>query len=101
MPPMLDLNAINSRFCRFHLMKVLHISAPINGATEQTLQLALQGIGWPATSQDVRRQLFYLKQRGLVEIIDESKDVWSARLTPDGMDVMEETKPFPDFLSKS
>ena len=98
---MIDINAVNAKSMRYHILKLLHMSNSIKAPnTERCLVLGLQGIGWPATSHDVRRQLEYLKARNLVEITNQDKEIWSANILPDGVDILEGSVPFPAFLSK-
>lgn len=101
MSAMLDMNAINAKAMRWHILKLLHMSNSIKHPnTERCLVIGLQGIGWPATTNDVRRQLEYLKARGLIEILNQDKDIWSANILPDGIDIIEGTTPFPAYLAK-
>jgi len=48
----------------------------------------------------VRRELAYLRDLGLVEIFDQETDLWAAKLTATGVDVVEYTIAAPPGIAR-
>lgn len=59
--------------------------------SETILYRLLHDVSVPLTPHELRVQLDYLEDRGLIQINDKDGEVWSAELTRDGRDVVEYT----------
>lgn len=77
---------------RWLILLTLYAARPI-GAAEGLILTAIQGAPHQATALDIRRELGYLEERGLLKIDPLSKEQpqWQAKLTRDGVDVVEYT----------
>ena len=61
---------------------------PVN---ERILFRLLHDVQLPLTPNELRRELDYLKDRGLVSLVGEAENDWNAELTRHGVDVVEYT----------
>lgn len=85
-----DLERATREEARWRILRGLDAGRPYPVA--ETILLRLLGdINLPATAHSVRRELDYLEERGLIEVMHREDAVWSARLTRDGVDVVEYT----------
>lgn len=86
----IDLDRQRREFTRWVLMLALNNARPI-GAWEEVLVSTMQGVYVDATRQEVRLELDYLEERGLVKIKRRPDGRWFAELSRDGVDVVEYT----------
>jgi hypothetical protein len=77
---------------RWRILRTLDAGRPI-GASEQLVWRVLTDLKIPFSINDVRREMAYLRDRGLIEIEGEDTDIWFGKLTWHGTDVVEYTKP--------
>jgi hypothetical protein len=75
---------------RWHIVLTLNNSRPI-GASEELVLATIQGIYPDATSLELRRELDYLENRGLIHLIKEPSGRWVSDLTRYGVDLAEYT----------
>ncbi len=86
---LIDIKLSRVERARWYLLVALASSRPI-AASEGTLQRVLDSTDMALTDAEMRSELDYLEQRGLVAIArDELTDEWSARLTADGVDFVQ------------
>ncbi len=64
---------------------------PIGGTYTGTVEPFLSGVPLPVTQHELRRELDYLEERGLVKLRNQNTGVWFGELTRDGIDVVEYT----------
>ncbi len=86
----IDLERAQREEARWRILRVLDIGRP-RGLAETVIWRTLNDIELPITPQGVRRELNYLRGRGLVTITGEDAETWIAALTHDGIDVVEYT----------
>jgi len=87
---MLDQEKQRREFGRWVLLLALNNARPV-GAWEETLLVTLQGMYADTTRIELRRQLDYLADRGLVEIVKHPNGRWFAGLKRYGVDIVEYT----------
>ncbi len=86
----IDLEKAHREQMRWLIMVALNAARPI-GTSEAIVLSAIQE-AIPATQLDVRRELEYLEDRGLVEIEGRGmRPLWHAKLTHHGIDIVEYT----------
>lgn len=86
----MDIAKIRREMMRWNILLTLNNARPI-GASEALVLSVVQAISSDATQVEVRRELDYLEERGLVQIHREPSGHWRAELTRDGVDVAEYT----------
>lgn len=86
----IDLQKAQRETLRWLVLATLDAARPI-GAPETLVLSAIQGVPLPVTALELRRELDYLADRGLVEITGRESPVWHATLTRAGVDVVEYT----------
>ncbi len=84
---------------RWRVLRVLDAGRPI-AVSETIVWRVLADIKLALTLNALRRELSYLRDRGLVEIEGEDHDTWYARLTASGVDVVEYTAPAPPGIAR-
>jgi len=87
---MVDQEKIRRENMRWLVLLTLYNASPI-GAYEELLLATIQAVHQDATALEVRRQLDYLSDRGLVQLRKEPGGRWFGDLTRDGTDVAEYT----------
>jgi hypothetical protein len=75
---------------RWRILRTLDAGRPI-GASEQLIWRVLTDLKLPFSINEVRREMAYLRDRGLIEIEGEDTDIWFGKLTWHGTDVVEYT----------
>jgi len=86
----IDLERAQREEARWRILRVLDISRP-RGMAETVIWRTLNDIELPITPHGVRRELHYLRDRGLVTIAGEDAETLIAALTRDGVDIVEYT----------
>lgn len=88
----IDFEKASRETLRWLIMATLNAARPL-GAAEPLILSAISGIPHRVTALELRRELGYLEERGLILIPPSSKEspVWHARLTRAGVDVAEYT----------
>ncbi len=84
---------------RWRVLRVLDAGRPI-AVSETIVWRVLADIKLALTLNALRRELSYLRDRGLIEIEGEDNDTWYARLTASGVDVVEYTAPAPPGIAR-
>ena len=86
----IDLEKVRREEIRWRLLKALDAGRP-HSVTEALLLAVLDDVHLTVTELELRRELDYLRDRGLVTITGEIDNDWQADLTRDGIDVVEYT----------
>ena len=86
----IDLEKARREEIRWRLLKALDAGRP-HSVTEALLLAVLDDVHLTVTELELRRELDYLRDRGLVTIKGEADNDWQADLTRDGIDVVEYT----------
>jgi hypothetical protein len=84
----IDLERAQREEARWRILRVLDIGRP-RGLAETVIWRTLNDIELPITPHGVRRELHYLRDRGLVTIAGEDAETLIAGLTREGIDVVE------------
>ncbi|MBN1830279.1 MAG: hypothetical protein JW884_14195 [Deltaproteobacteria bacterium] len=87
----IDIEKAKRSQMRWLILETLNAARPI-GASDRTILTAIQGIIADATLLEIRREMDYLEDRGLIKI--EGREIqpnWHAELTHHGVDVAEYT----------
>jgi hypothetical protein len=84
----IDLHQKQREEARWRILRVLDAGRPF-GCNETIIWRALHDVRLPFTMMEVRRELSYLYDLGLVELIDRDTDTWAAKLTAKGVDLVE------------
>ncbi|MDO8414140.1 MAG: hypothetical protein Q7S51_10175 [Gallionellaceae bacterium] len=86
----MDIAKVRREMMRWNIILTLNNARPI-GAAEELVLSVVQAISPDATQIEVRRELDYLEERGLVKIQREPSGHWRAELTRWGVDLAEYT----------
>jgi hypothetical protein len=89
---MIDVERANRENIRWLILLTLNSARPV-GARESLILATLRAVPAPLTEHELRRELDYLEERGLVHILGRDSPQWSAQLTREGVDVVEYTVP--------
>lgn len=84
---------------RWRVLRILQASRPV-GASERIISRILTETGLPYSSADLRRELTWMADAGLIEIIAEEDGTVAAKLTRDGIDVAEYSVPAPEGVRR-
>jgi Fe2+ or Zn2+ uptake regulation protein len=89
----IDLEKVQREESRWRILRALDAGRP-QPVADTILFRCLHDIALPITPNQVRRELAYLEERGLVHVIGRgTSPTWLAELTRDGVDVVEYTVP--------
>ncbi len=86
----IDLEKQKREQLRWLILITLNAARPI-GANEQLILQTVQGVPLAVTQLELRREIDYLEERGLVKVRNQHTGNWFAELTRDGVDVVEYT----------
>jgi hypothetical protein len=84
---------------RWRILRVLDAGRPI-AVSETIVWRVLTDVKLSMTVNALRRELSYLRDRGLLEIEGEHEETWYGRLTASGVDVVEYTAPAPPGIAR-
>lgn len=84
---------------RWRILRVVDAGRPIP-VSEQIVWRVLSDIKLSLTLTQVRRELTYLRDLGLLELEGEDTETWFARLTASGVDVVEYNKNSPAGVAR-
>lgn len=87
---MIDDKKVRREALRWYLLVSLNNARPL-GAFEEMLLSVAQAMYGDATQMEVRRELDYLGDRELIELVKQPDGRWRAELSRDGVDVVEYT----------
>lgn len=86
----MDLEKSKREHLRWQMLVAVNASRPVP-LNEQLMLSVLQDVPLHITPLELRRELDYLEDRGLIELTGRHGQVWSATLTRYGVDVVEYT----------
>lgn len=85
-----DAEKVRRESIRWHILLTLNNASPI-GAWEEVILSVTQALYPDETALDLRRNLDYLAERGLVKLVKHPGGRWFADLTRHGVDIAEYT----------
>jgi hypothetical protein len=86
----IDIEKQKREQLRWLILETLNSARPI-GANEGLMLNVVNDIQGQVTGRELRLELDYLTDRGLVSITGKDTPIWHAELTRDGVDVVEYT----------
>jgi hypothetical protein len=95
----LDLEQRQREEARWRILRVVDAGRPI-AVSEQIVWRVLTDIKITLSLNQLRRELSYLHDLGLIEVEGEDCDIWFARLTAQGVDVVEYTVKAPAGVAR-
>lgn len=95
----IDLEKQQREQMRWLILVTLNAARPI-GANENLVLQAINDVPLHITQRDLRRELDYLEERGLVHLTQRDGPVWFAKLTRDGVDVAEYNVPVEPGIAR-
>lgn len=95
----IDLEQKNREEARWRMLRVIDAGRPI-AVSEQIIWRVLTDIKLALSLNAVRRELAYLRDLGLVELEGEGAETWFAKLTANGVDVVEYNFPSPAGVAR-
>ena len=78
---------------RWRILRGLDAGRPYQVSETILWRLVSGDLGLPVSPMMLRRELVYLEERGLIEVLNRDEATWAARLTRAGIDVVEYTVP--------
>ncbi len=95
----MDLEQKQREEARWRILRVLDAGRPI-AVAETIIWRVLHDIRMPMSVNTVRRELTYLRDLALIELEAEDTDTWFARLTAQGVDVVEYNHESPAGIAR-
>ena len=99
MPEGIDLEQKRREEARWRMMRVIDAGRPI-AVSEQIIWRVLADIKLSPSLITVRRELAYLRDLGLLELEGEEGEIWFAKLTAAGVDVVEYNHASPAGIAR-
>ncbi|HHE3720922.1 hypothetical protein ROV65_03290 [Pasteurella multocida] len=96
---MLNFEQNKKEHIRWLILLTLDHARPI-GAVESLLLSTIQTVPMQLTMIELRRELDYLQDKGLLEIKGRDTARWHAKLTSAGVDVVEYTAPAGNGIAR-
>src|ERR1700730_9532701 len=84
---------------RWRILRVLDAGRPI-AVSENIVWRGLHDIRLPMSVSSVRREIDYLRDLGRIEVEGEKTESWFAKLTAQGVDVVEYTVAAPAGIAR-
>jgi hypothetical protein len=95
----MDLEQKQREEARWRILRVLDAGRPI-AVSENIVWRVLHDIRLPMSVSGVRREMDYLRNSGLIEVEGEDTESWFAKLTAQGVDVVEYTLAAPAGVAR-
>ena len=99
MPDAMDLEQRQREEARWRILRVIDAGRPI-AVSEQIVWRVLTDLKIALSLNQLRRELSYLHDLGLVELEGEECDIWFGKLTAQGVDVVEYTVKAPAGVAR-
>ncbi|MBL8512171.1 MAG: hypothetical protein JNM52_11070 [Betaproteobacteria bacterium] len=96
---MTDLDRARREQIRWRILATLNISRP-QGANEGLILAVLNDIKLQVTQKELRCELDYLAESGMLIISGQDSGTWVGKLTPRGIDIAEHTEPAPAGIGR-
>jgi hypothetical protein len=87
----IDIDRNRRELVRWYVLVAINSGRP-EVVAESLILSAIQSVPIQCTALELRRELDYLEERGLVELDRHEGAPWAAKLTRHGVDVVEYTK---------
>src|SRR6266705_5648210 len=94
-----DLEQKQREDARWRMLRVLDAGRPI-GVNETIVWRVLHDVKIGLSQMQIRRELKYLQDLGLVYIQGEGSETWSANLTASGVNIVEYTVECPPGIAR-
>jgi len=75
---------------RWVILRALNAAHPM-GTTETVVMSAIAPLFADVTTAELRREIAYLEERGLIEIGEKRRPIWQAKINRHGIDIVEYT----------
>jgi hypothetical protein len=95
----IDLEQKQREEARWRILRVLDAGRPI-AVSENIIFRVLDDVRLPLGPTGVRRELDYLRNLGLATVDEADSEVWYAKLTAAGVDIVEYTVPPPPGITR-
>ena len=95
----IDLEQKQREEARWRILRVLDAGRPIT-VSENIVWRVLHDIRLPMSVSSLRREIDYLRDLGLIEVEGEETETWFAKLTAQGVDVVEYTLAAPAGVAR-
>jgi hypothetical protein len=95
----MDIEQTRREEARWRILRVVDAGRPV-AVCEQIVWRVLTDIKIALSLNQVRRELSYLHDLGLLELEGEDSDIWFAKLTAHGVDVVEYTAKAPAGIAR-
>ena len=99
MPDGVEFEQRQREEARWRVLRVVDAGRPI-AVSEQIVWRVLSDIKLQLSLNQLRRELSYLRDLGLIELEGEDCDIWFAKLTAQGVDVVEYTAKAPAGVAR-
>jgi Fe2+ or Zn2+ uptake regulation protein len=86
----MDIERARREEMRWLILQALYAAQPV-GTSELIIKNAIEQVILDATMLEVRRELDYLEERGLVSVTNRNTTTWFAKLNNHGVDIVEYT----------
>lgn len=94
-----DLEKAQREETRWRIMRILDAGRPL-AVSETVIFRALADASLPVSPNMLRRELDYLRDKGVLSLSGEDSPVWNAELTGDGVDIVEYSVPAPAGIAR-
>jgi DNA-binding transcriptional ArsR family regulator len=95
----LNLEQKQREEARWRILRVLDAGRPVP-VSEAIVWRVVSEMNLQLSPNSIRRELSYLRDLGLVDLLNENGDTWFARLTAAGVDVVEYTTAAPAGIAR-
>ena len=95
----IDIDKNRRELIRWYVMVAIYAGRP-EPVAEPLILSTIQSVPIQCTALELRRELDYLEERGLAELKRIEGARWQAKLTRDGVDVYEYTKPVEPGIAR-
>ncbi|HOL44632.1 MAG TPA: hypothetical protein PK659_10295 [Methanothrix sp.] len=86
----MDIEKARREELRWLILRTLYAAQPV-GTSENVIRNAIEPLMLDITAHEIRRELDYLAERGLVTIMNRDSLVWFAKINDHGVDIVEYT----------
>lgn len=88
----IDMEKARREELRWILLLALNAARPM-GTSEAVIKAAVEPVILDVTQHEIRNELDYLEERGLISVSDRDTQIWHAKINRYGIDVVEYTLP--------
>ena len=95
----MDIEQARREDARWKMLRIVDAGRPV-GVNEGVIARVLADESSHFTRDDLRRELAYLEQLGLIEVGGQEEAEWFVKTTARGVDVVEYTAPAPAGIAR-